>query len=315
MRGQNRKVYPDIINHSYQRTINGNLLFYNDLDHLSFFTIFCVTKEKYPGIRVFKLCQMPDHLHSSCAASSRAELSAFTQNYTSVFAREHNEVCHEKGNVFRSPFGSVPKYGDKKARSTFIYVDNNPVERRLVEKAEDYRWNYLAYGASENPFSEPLRFEDASVSLRKAALIVRKMHGQNKYLSYPLLVKLFRPLNDKEISQLSDYIVVTYNVLDYGGAERFFGSRKNMLEAVHSVTGNEYDLNEVFTGWSDECYQKMTDYLMKTGNYKDIHDIFRIPVEKRLGIMNELLSHIDALPEQAAKYLHIPWRKNCDEMR
>ena len=108
MRGQNRKVYPDIINHSYQRTINGDLLFYNVYDGLMFFTIFCVTAPKH-GVRVYKLCLMPDHIHNSSSAARKKDLSAFTQSYTSLYAREFNIVCHEKGSVFQSPFGSVPK--------------------------------------------------------------------------------------------------------------------------------------------------------------------------------------------------------------
>ena len=308
MKGQNRIVLPDIINHSYQRTLNGNLLFYNIYDCLLFFTIFCVTQQKYPGIRVYKLCLMPDHLHNSSSASSKSELSAFTQNYTSVFAREHNEVCHEKGNVFHSPFGSVPKKGDKKARSNLIYVDNNPVERRLSNVAEKYRWNFLAYAISDHPFSEKLVIREASADMKNAIRKVKSMHRNGRYLSYSLLKKIFNPLAIKEKNQLVDFIITTYNVIDYDRAIRFFGSYEKMLEATHSVTGSEYDLNEVFVGKNDAVYAKMTQLLMNTGRFKDIHDIFFLSKEERFGLLEYLNGKTDATLEQIAKYLHLPWR-------
>ena len=307
MRGQNRRFYPDIINHCYQRTINGDLLFYNVYDYLMFFTIFCIHAPKY-DIRVYKLCQMPDHIHNSSSAKRKNDLAAFTQVYTAIYAREHNIVCHEKGSVFQSPFGSVPKYGDKKARSNFIYVDNNPVERHLVQKAEDYRWNYLAYANCKNPFSKPLDRENASKAMQKALQIVDSWHNSDKYLPYHLLRKMFSPLDDEEMQQLADYIVSVYNVLDYEGAARYFDSYDNMVAANHSVTGSEYDLNEIFVGKTDAYYNNMTSILMGTGRFKDIHDIFSLRLEERMELFKMLNAQTGATLEQIAKYLHIPFK-------
>ena len=131
MRGGNRRFYRGIINHIYQIAIEGDVIFYSISDHLVYFTIFFFFSRKH-GIRVLKLCQMPDHIHGSLTADKKSHLSAFERDTTAVFAREHNGVCHRKGPFFKSPFGSVPKYGDKKARSNLIYVDNNPVERRIT---------------------------------------------------------------------------------------------------------------------------------------------------------------------------------------
>ncbi|MCR5520149.1 MAG: hypothetical protein K6F21_07440 [Bacteroidales bacterium] len=250
---------------------------------------------------------MPDHLHNSSSASSKSELSAFTQNYTSVFAKEHNEVCHEKGNVFHSPFGSVPKKGDKMARSNLIYLDNNPVERRLSDAAEKYRWNFLAYAVSDHPFSERLVIREASSGMKRAVKQVRIMNENGRYLSYALMKKLFSHLTHKEQLQLVDFIISTYNIIDYDGAIRYFGSYEKMLEATHSVTGSEYDLNEVFVGKNDSVYAQMTQLLLKTGRFKDIHDIFFLSREDRFHLLEFLNKKTDATLEQIAKYLHLPW--------
>ena len=47
-------------------------------------------------------------------------------------------------------------------------MDNNPVERHICQFAEQYRWNYLAYAASNHPFSEPYRKEKASKAMLRA---------------------------------------------------------------------------------------------------------------------------------------------------
>ena len=307
MKGQNRKFYPDIINHCYQRTINGDLLFYNVYDYLVFFTIFCIKAPKY-GVRVYKLCQMPDHIHNSSSAKRKKDLTEFTQVYTAMYAREHNLVCHEEGSVFQSPFGSVPKYGDKKARSNLIYLDNNPVERHLVQKAEEYHWNYLAYAKCNNPFSKPLIINNASKAMQETVQIVDIWHKEEKYLSYYMLKRLFSPLDKEEKKQLVDYIITTYNILDYDGASAFFDGYEDMLTATHSVTGSEYDLNEVFVGKSDACYNQMTSILMNTGRFKDIHDIFALSLEERMELFRMLNNRTDATLEQIAKYLHIPFK-------
>ena len=189
-----------------------------------------------------------------------------------------------------------------------IYVDNNPVERHLVQKAEDYRWNYLAYANSNHPFSEALIEEKASKQMQMAIQIVNAWHKEGKYLSYYLLKKMFTPLNTVEKCQLVDHIVSTYNVLDYEGAARYFDGYDNMIAANHSVTGSEYDLNEVFIAKSDACYSIMTSTLMKTGRFADIHDIFSLPMEGKMELFHMLNAKTDATLEQIAKYLHIPFK-------
>ena len=113
MKSDTRKVVPNIINHCYQNTPDGFLLFYNVSDFLVFFTLYCVVARRHP-VRVVKLCLMPDHIHESVIASSKRELSAFVKDYSSRYSLVHNRICHSAGPVFRKHYGSVPKIGDKK---------------------------------------------------------------------------------------------------------------------------------------------------------------------------------------------------------
>ena len=89
---KSRKFYRDIINHCYQRTADGGVLFYTTSDHLVYFTMYCIVAKKY-GIKVFSLCQMPDHVHDAVAARNQSDLVEFKRELNSRFARDYNKHC------------------------------------------------------------------------------------------------------------------------------------------------------------------------------------------------------------------------------
>lgn len=303
-----RRFFKDILTHCYQRSADDGVLFYTYSDHLVFFTQYCVLARKH-GIQVFSLCQMPDHVHDSVAARRMADLSAFKREINAGYSRMYNSYYGREGAVFEGPFGSAPKVGAKKGRTNLVYVGNNPVERQLVEKAEDYRWNYLAYAGSDHPFSQKLVVRDARWPLRKAVKEVKAQFQRGKPLSFAQLQRLFVPLNRKESLQLTDFIITTYNCIDYDAAIRFFDSPGDMLATLHATTGSEHDLNEVFVGKSDLPYVKMTNILLRENKWKDIHAILSLTTDEKFDLFLQLRTQTDALDEQIAKFLHMPLKK------
>lgn len=306
-----RQCHQGILNHVYQRTRNGFLLFYSVSDYLVFFTVFCVEAGRH-GVRVLSLCQMPDHVHASLYAESRKALSAFVSAYSCRFVRMCREYSHWNSPVFDSPYGSVPKIGAKKARANLLYVGNNPPERQLCAQAEDYRWNYIAYARSSHPFSKELVLRRASWPLLRAVREAKAQHAAGKPLSYAMLQRMFRPLCREEREQLTDYIITQYSVIDHAGAARFFDGHDRMLVALHADTGSEHDLNEPFVGKSDACYARMVNALLRKTGWKDIHDLFLLSPDERLGWLPFLLREAGGEPEQAAKFLRIVLKRNTD---
>lgn len=293
------------LNHCYQRMADRGVLFYTYSDHLVFFTQYCVMARKY-GIRVLALCQMPDHIHDSVIAYNKKDLDKFKQDSLSWFALRRNAQSGVKGAVFECSFGSVPKIGDKNVRSNLVYVGNNPVERKLVMKAEDYRWNYLAYATSDHPFSDKLVIRNASWSLRKAVKEVKAQVAAGMPMNYVMINRLFSPLDRKERLQLTDFIISTYNVIDYAKASKYFNTFDKMLIAMHATTGSEYDLNEVFIGKSDAHYNWMTTILLREGKVKDIHEILALSVDEKYELSLLLRRETQATSEQIAAFLHMP---------
>lgn len=297
-----------VLNHVYQRTVNRFVIFYCISDYLVYFTTMCVVARKY-RVRILMVSLMPDHIHLSVIASSRQDLSAFMRDLNCNFSLKHNFVCYRQGQFFESPFGSAPKYGDKSVRTNLIYVGNNGPERKLCKKAEDYRWNFLAYAISDHPFSEKLVIRRASWNMKKAIQEVRGCYKQNDPLSYRQLQRLYSTLDHQEKEQLTDYIINLYNVIEYNAAIRYFGTYGNMLLAMHSTTGSEHDINEVVIGKSDACYAQMVYVCLKDLRLKDIHDVLEFDIERKMEVFDLLRAKTDGLPEQIAAFLRIPCHK------
>lgn len=221
------------------------------------------------------------------------------------YAKYGQDFQCRSGELFSRHYGSAVKVGDKKARTTLIYIGNNPVERRLVIRAELYKWNYLAYAISDHPFSEPLVIRKASIAMKKAISEVKGMHNVSKPLSYALLKRLFSKLSKTEKLQLIDYIITTYSVIDYDSAICFFDHYEDMIGAMHYNTGSEYDINEEFTGRSDMCYSDIASWLRSNLKLNDIHDVFRLSEESRADLLFEIHKGTGADPIQIAKFLRL----------
>lgn len=299
-----RNFSSGILNHCYQRTVDGMLLFYSVSDYLVFYTIISIISRKY-GVKILAMCLMPDHIHTSTIAENKRQLTMFVHEYSRLFALLQNRLCKRSGHLFRTPFGSAPKYGPKKARTNLIYVWNNGVERQLCAKAEEYRWNFLAYAQNEHPFSEPILMRSASTHLKKAIAAVKAQYDSDNYLNYNLLKRISKHLNRKEINQLTDYIINLYNVIDYSAAIEFFDKYDDLLMAAHSNTGSEYDLNEVFLGKSDAWYSKISSLLMRELSLTDIHDVLCLTDDRKFELLQMLMEKTPAPPEQIAAFLRL----------
>ena len=267
-----------------------------------YFTSYCILARKY-GVVVLALCQMPDHLHDSLLVRDKRHLAAFKRDHNAWFAKQQNEYCKVAGPLFGHPFGSAMKTDDKKIRTNLIYVGNNPVERHLVEKAEEYRWNYVAYADSEQPFSKKLVLRKCSSVLKAAIKEVRAQRGMDLPLNYYMIKRLFKPLDKDETQQLIDYIIGLYNVIDYKSALEFFGGNyKRFITALHSTTGSEHDIKEKKTGRSDIFYDQISNLLLQKYGFKDIHECLRMD-KKKLYMF--LRGKTLATEKQIQKYLRM----------
>jgi hypothetical protein len=193
----------------------------------------------------------------------------------------------------------------KKGRTNLIYIANNPVERQLVTKAEDYRWNYLLYGITSHPFSDEIIIRRASKPMRSAVRMVKAQFEKGIPMNYTLIKNLTEKLTATEQRQFTDLVISTYNVIDYGEALRYFDSYEDMLTAFHATTGSEYDLNEDFIGKSDKPYSEMTRILMIECGFRDIHEFLSWDDSAKWELFRLLRVRTRVMNEQIGRYLHL----------
>lgn len=294
---------PDIVYHVYQRSKDGGLLFYSATDFLVFYTTYSFYARKH-NIQVLALCLMHDHIHAVVIANDVSRLSNFVKDYTSSYSRAFNKVSGRKGILFDSSFGRARKCGGKRIRTTLAYVYNNPVERALCQRAEQYQWNFLAYAASPYPFSDPLVRRKASFPLKKSLIMISQAAKDNQPLGHELLHGLFGQLNNLQRRQLIDEIIRIWSFIDYDTLKIYYGSYEKMLLAFASNTGSEYDIKETYLPGSDRCYNRMSAFLLKRRMIKYPTDLITADVEKKLSLAKLLLNETGATPLQISKYLH-----------
>ncbi len=302
-----RKVYPGEVHHVCQQTVNGVLVFYSASDFLVFFTIYC-TVARSLGIKVLALCPMVDHAHNVIVVRDEATMSRFVQQYTHLFSREWNTSRGRKGPLFKHRYMSSVKFGNKQVKTTINYNNNNPVERKLVEKSEEYRWNFLRYAKESHPFSEPFLLSEKSTMFRNILKEIKHIHAGEGYLRYCQLERWKKSLTPRDMQQLADYIIRLWNVIDYKEVISYYGDYETMLRSFHDNTGSDYDIKEDRNNYSDAVYQDCTKLLMKEGVISHPGEVPSLPLEKKRELAEMLHYRTNARPRQIEKYLH--WKSD-----
>ena len=248
---------------------------------------------------------MYDHTHSIAITENIRELSAFVERFASWFVKEYNRHVGRKGKLLHKNFGSAPKWSGKDTRSTINYVGNNPVEKGLCFRAEEYRWNFLAYAVSDHPFSEKYVPSEASRHLRRAIKEAKEMADQNLPLKYVHLKRMMKKLSHKEIEQFIDQVIIMYLPFDFNKTISYFGSYEAMVDAMHNNTGSEHDLKEHNDRASHVVFKDVLAYL---GDCMPANEIRRITVlsESDKYQLARKISTVFPITEwQVCKFLHL----------
>lgn len=299
-----RKFIKEQMNHTYQRSVSGFNIFYEVEDYLVYYTIFSVMSRRY-GMVVYGLCLMIDHIHTLTSTSSCKTFSKFMSNVAIQFVKEYNRYHNRVGPLFSECFGSAPKAGLKLLRTAIAYLFNNPVERLLCKRAQEYRWNFLAYAASDNPFSDPLVLKKASRRLRRALKEVDGTLKRNEYMTYVQLKRMFVGMDAREKNQLIDYIIVRYNIIRYDDLiTKCYDGYENMLMAINSNAGSEYEVQELRYGRSDAEYRYLYKYVHEKG-FKDAGEVISLPLDSKFKLMVDMMNETSVSKLQICKFLHL----------
>lgn len=289
--------------HVYFKGIHSFGIFYEREDHLYFLTLFFCLARKY-DISVLAFCIMFNHVHHASVHQSRTKLSRFQQELESTFAKEYNKSRNTAGNLFKKEFGSVPKSVGKSIATTILYILYNPKAGGLVKKASEYRWNLIAYYDCQYPFSKKVDRSTCPRRMRRAMELVDSFRKENKPLKYRLLSLIFSGLGEQECEQMTDYIISTYNQMDYDGQISYFGTFSRMNLLLESTMPKEYDLKEDWDDYSQ--YARMLEAIKEEMHgRKALFFPGRFSDTEKRELAGILFSECGGKRSQVMKFLHI----------
>ena len=304
MRGHLRKLPPEIFQHIYQRAIKMFIIFYSMEDRLVYYTIFSIMARNY-HITVLALALMFDHVHYLIKATERKVYAIFIGTTTSTFVKAFNRDSGRKGPLFRKAYGNAPKRRDKDVRTCIAYNYNNSVEKRLFARAEQDRWNLLAYIGNPHPFSEPIDKKKASKKMLQSMDAADRYNKRNEYLDYPVVRKLFDGLDEVEHEQLLDYIISLYLPVDRDKLLEYYKSFEDMIIAINANTGSEYDIDEFFDPESHQDFARMLEITRNSSFAADPRSIILAPLAQKWQIAETLMRMTGGSLNHVKRFLHI----------
>ena len=304
MRGHKRKLPADTFEHIYIRSINQFVIFYTMEDRLVYYTVFAVMAKRY-GVTVLALALMFDHIHHLIKTISRELYSKFIGVTTSTFAMAYNRDSGRKGPLFQKAYGNSAKRRDKDIRNCIAYNYNNSVEKLLFNRAEQDRWNLLAYIDNPHPFSAPIDRKTASKKLLMSMDAVVLFQGRNEFLDYPVVRRLFEGLVPEEREQLLDFIIYLYLPIDKESLLGFYKSYDAMVLAINSNTGKEHDMNEIYDPESHQDFARMLNLTRRSSFAADPRSIILAPDELKWKIVKTFMDRAGASLNHAKRFLHL----------
>lgn len=304
MRGHRRKLPADTFEHIYIRSLNQFVIFYSMEDRLVYYTVFAVMAKRY-RVTVLALALMFDHIHHLVKTTSKEIYGKFVGVTTSTFAMAYNRDSGRKGPLFHKAYGNSAKHRDKDVRSCIAYNYNNSVEKILFNRAEQDRWNLLAYIDNSHPFSGEISRTTASKKLLKSMDAAVLYHGRNEYLDYPVVRRLFDGLVPEERGQLLDFIISLYLPIDKESLLGYYKSYDAMVLAINSNTGKEYDMDEIYDPESHQDFVRMLDLTLRSSFAADPRSIILAPDDQKWKIAQTFMDRAGASLNHAKRFLHL----------
>jgi putative transposase len=138
-----RIEYPGAVYHLICRGNNRQEIFQDDLDrkrYLEKLIHYCELKE----VSLLCYCLLSNHIHL-LVQTPRGNLSKMMQPFQTSYTLYLNRRHRRSGHVFEQRYRALLVDKDNYLLQVSRYIHRNPVEAKLVERPQDYRWS--SYGA------------------------------------------------------------------------------------------------------------------------------------------------------------------------
>lgn len=145
-----RNVFPTLPHHVTQRGNRREDVFFTDDDRLIYLEWLAFYCKKY-DVAILAYCLMTNHIHLVLTPQTEEGLQQVLKPLHMRYAQHINKIKGWTGHLWQGRFFSSA-LDDAYTGATIRYVERNPVQAGMIEKAEDYPWSSAAYhcGLAEN---------------------------------------------------------------------------------------------------------------------------------------------------------------------
>ncbi|HKX99523.1 MAG TPA: transposase [Steroidobacteraceae bacterium] len=150
-----RAIFPGVPHHVTQRGNHRERVFHAAGDSEAYLDLLRAYGRRL-NLAIYAYCLMPNHVHLVVIPSTQESMHRTLQAVHSQFAQRINRMRAIGGHLWQGRYHSSALDSDHFLNAV-RYVERNPVEAKLVLRAEDYRWSSAAAhcGMRNDPLLEP----------------------------------------------------------------------------------------------------------------------------------------------------------------
>lgn len=146
-----RICYENAFYHVMNRGSNHQEIFNEDYHYEIFIGLLEETTRMFKA-EIHAYCLMKNHYHL-LISTPNANLSRIMRHIDGVYTQRYNRDVKRDGGLFRGRYKSILVEKDSYLLNVSRYIHLNPVEAKIVYRAEEFRWSsYLNYLNSESKY-------------------------------------------------------------------------------------------------------------------------------------------------------------------
>jgi REP element-mobilizing transposase RayT len=136
---QPRIHIPNTIHHVMMRGNNRQIIFRHDIYHARILELLHDASKKFDH-KILAFCLMSNHVHLLIHINT-SSLSLVMKNINYRYARWMNRKENRIGHLFQGRYRSLEVSNDIYFVNLCRYIHHNPIEAKMVNNLDEYRWS------------------------------------------------------------------------------------------------------------------------------------------------------------------------------
>ena len=216
--------YPGAYYHVMNRGRGRQKIYWGFQDYQRFLELLEETCQMW-GLKVYAYCLMPNHYHL-LVETPEGNLSRCMRHLDGIYTQRYNRAHKTDGSLFRGRYKAILIDEESYLMQLVRYIHLNPVEGKLVEKPEGYRWSshrhYLGKGKK--------------IRGMITDTVLKRFHGNTK-----MAKEIYKKYMKEGVDEQTQRLYKRGNWPSIWGSEKF----KEEIETQLSKKKTEYEIPQM----------------------------------------------------------------------